>query len=274
MRGRATRGGVRLRIARAARAPWVVAAAATVAAVVFGCSGRPGRRRLPEGTHRSIAASAARPYGRRLDSHCHPTGAGWSWTAVNHDTGGGRSGYAIWPHGKPTRVTGTDGGTLPFWSPDGTELAFFAEGKLKKSDCREARPGDLRSGVAARRGLGAERHDRVHRHVQDRPGESRCPGGAPATLTSSIRPGAKRVTAGRCFFQAAPHPVPCTDGRGQREGRPSTIETLTLATGKRTAWWPRTRRRSTRPPASCSSGVMERCGRNRSTPIGLPSPAR
>jgi dipeptidyl aminopeptidase/acylaminoacyl peptidase len=29
-------------------------------------------------------------------------------------------------------VTGTDGGTLPFWSPDGRSLGFFAKGKLLK----------------------------------------------------------------------------------------------------------------------------------------------
>src|SRR5262249_17930845 len=31
-------------------------------------------------------------------------------------------------------VPGTDGGSLPFWSPDGRALGFFAEGKLKTVD--------------------------------------------------------------------------------------------------------------------------------------------
>jgi Tol biopolymer transport system component len=31
-------------------------------------------------------------------------------------------------------LTGTDGGSFPFWSPDSTSIAFFAQGKLKKID--------------------------------------------------------------------------------------------------------------------------------------------
>src|SRR5262249_6007408 len=31
-------------------------------------------------------------------------------------------------------VTGTPGATYPFWSPDGRFVAFFADGKLKKTD--------------------------------------------------------------------------------------------------------------------------------------------
>jgi len=33
---------------------------------------------------------------------------------------------------EPRPVAGTDGATYPFWSPDGANLAFFAQGKLKK----------------------------------------------------------------------------------------------------------------------------------------------
>jgi Tol biopolymer transport system component len=33
----------------------------------------------------------------------------------------------------PRKVPGTDGGTLPFWSPDGREVAFFAGGQLKRT---------------------------------------------------------------------------------------------------------------------------------------------
>jgi hypothetical protein len=31
-------------------------------------------------------------------------------------------------------LTGTDGATFPFWSPDGRLLKFFADGKLKTID--------------------------------------------------------------------------------------------------------------------------------------------
>ncbi len=36
--------------------------------------------------------------------------------------------------GTAARLAPTDGGEMPFWSPDGTHLGFFAEGKLKRLD--------------------------------------------------------------------------------------------------------------------------------------------
>ena len=52
-------------------------------------------------------------------------------------------------------VPGTDGASLPFWSPDSHSLGFFAEGKLKRTDdrggpCRSWRmpPGEGGHGVA------------------------------------------------------------------------------------------------------------------------------
>ncbi len=35
-------------------------------------------------------------------------------------------------------LTGTDGATFPFWSPDSRSLAFFADNKLKTIDLSEA----------------------------------------------------------------------------------------------------------------------------------------
>ncbi|MDX1584995.1 MAG: hypothetical protein R3338_15460, partial [Thermoanaerobaculia bacterium] len=41
---------------------------------------------------------------------------------------------------QPRRLSGTDGASLPFWSPDSRFVAFFAEGKLKKVDINGAPP--------------------------------------------------------------------------------------------------------------------------------------
>jgi Tol biopolymer transport system component/tRNA A-37 threonylcarbamoyl transferase component Bud32 len=38
------------------------------------------------------------------------------------------------------RVPGTEGATCPFWSPDGREVAFFADGKLKRTELSGAAP--------------------------------------------------------------------------------------------------------------------------------------
>ena len=44
----------------------------------------------------------------------------------------------LWVHSlgrcSHSRLAGTDGGSRPFWSPDGRHLAFVAEGKLKRID--------------------------------------------------------------------------------------------------------------------------------------------
>ncbi len=41
---------------------------------------------------------------------------------------------------KPRSLSGTEGGTLPFWSPDNRFLGFFADGKLKKIDASGGPP--------------------------------------------------------------------------------------------------------------------------------------
>ncbi|HEY5569745.1 MAG TPA: protein kinase [Gammaproteobacteria bacterium] len=66
---------------------------------------------------------AVSPDGRRL-------------ALVVSETSSGRG--SIWIRSLDTlgsvRLSGTDGGTNPFWSPDGRFVAFFADGKLKKVD--------------------------------------------------------------------------------------------------------------------------------------------
>mgnify|MGYP003504150280 FL=1 len=38
--------------------------------------------------------------------------------------------------GEATKLESTSGGDTPFWSPDGSQIAFFADGKLKRLDLR------------------------------------------------------------------------------------------------------------------------------------------
>jgi len=46
--------------------------------------------------------------------------------------------YMVWKYrlgeALPAIVEGTDGASYPFWSPDGQSIAFFAQGKLKRTD--------------------------------------------------------------------------------------------------------------------------------------------
>ena len=51
-----------------------------------------------------------------------------------------RGATAIWIRpldvGTATRVSGTDGGSVPFWSPDGSSLGFFSRGQLHVAELR------------------------------------------------------------------------------------------------------------------------------------------
>jgi Tol biopolymer transport system component len=120
--------------ARAPRLAWLAAALGAVAAAAFaalwlvaGSAARPPRAIhaalvAPEGT--SLGDSfALSPDGRRIVFQAFDVESGLP---------------ALWlrelDRGEARRLAGTDGGELPFWSPDGARLGFFAEGKLKRID--------------------------------------------------------------------------------------------------------------------------------------------
>jgi eukaryotic-like serine/threonine-protein kinase len=60
---------------------------------------------------------------------------------------GVRPGYQIWLRPVASVVArpipGTEGGTFPFWSPDSREIAFFADGKLKRVQIAGGPPTEL-----------------------------------------------------------------------------------------------------------------------------------
>ena len=49
-------------------------------------------------------------------------------------------------------IAGTDGASFPFWSPDGREVAFFADDKLKRVDLAGGTPRDVVGAPNARGG--------------------------------------------------------------------------------------------------------------------------
>jgi eukaryotic-like serine/threonine-protein kinase len=92
-------------------------------ALVFQVTAPPGERiDLSGASSGSIALS---PDGREL-----VFGAGGGWR------GGGHLWLRDFGEGVPKRLDETAGGTEPFWSPDGGEVAFFQEGKLRAIEMR------------------------------------------------------------------------------------------------------------------------------------------
>ena len=51
-----------------------------------------------------------------------------------------------------TRIAATEGGELAFWSPDGAEIGFFADGKLKRIDLRGGPPQSIADAPTPRGG--------------------------------------------------------------------------------------------------------------------------
>jgi Tol biopolymer transport system component len=69
-------------------------------------------------------------------------------------TGSGRPSLFLRALGSSTaqKLSNTEGATYPFWSPDGKQIAFFADGKLKKLDLNGGAPMTLTSALDGRGG--------------------------------------------------------------------------------------------------------------------------
>lgn len=60
---------------------------------------------------------------------------------------------------KATLLSGTEGASYPFWSPNGTNVAFFAHGKLKKAAVSGGAPQVLANVLSARGGSWGQKRD-------------------------------------------------------------------------------------------------------------------
>ena len=113
---------------------WFVAAAALAvsglaASLWLATSARPvGDRRL----HAALVAPEGAVLG---DSFAlSPDGGRIAFEAYAEESGRGMLWLRKLDSGEVRRLAGTEGGELPFWSPDGRQLGFFAEGKMRRLD--------------------------------------------------------------------------------------------------------------------------------------------
>ncbi len=119
---------------RAARLAWVVAATGLAAAVFFATLWLgAGRGDAPSHVlHAAIVAPEGMAFGDTFA--LSPDGRRIVFEVFDQKTGA----RALWlralDRGEATRLAPADGGEMPFWSPDGTHIGFFAEGKLKRLD--------------------------------------------------------------------------------------------------------------------------------------------
>ncbi|HUF25168.1 MAG TPA: protein kinase [Vicinamibacterales bacterium] len=134
------------------RIAWLVAAVALVIAVAAGWPVLTGARGAAS-TARIEASLAAPPgfvFGEGLA--LSPDGRRIVLSAVDQET----SVASLWLREldsvAPVKLAQTDGGFMPFWSPDGAHIAFFADGKLKKTDLQGSPPQVICDAPSARGG--------------------------------------------------------------------------------------------------------------------------
>ena len=191
---------------------------------------------------RLVQAEIAQPPGVELDVHwglaLSPDGSHLAVTL--HDPAASGLG-SLWlrpldaTSGRP--LPGTEGGGLPFWSPDGRHLGFFADGQLERIAVAGGPAQTLAAAPSPRGGAWGEDGSIVF-NGSFREGLSIVPaaGGEPAELT---RLDAERGEIGHRW----PHFLPggrtllflVQRAEGGTPRDESTIEALELATGKRTS---------------------------------------
>jgi Tol biopolymer transport system component len=177
--------------------PWLIAAAAVLAAAGFGSLWwLGGGAALPSRIHASIAPPPGHIVGVSLA--LSPDGRSLVFDAWSEETGAN----ALWlrdlGNDAARRMPGTEGAMQPFWSPTGTEIAFFAEGKLKKTDLQGSPPQVICDAPSPRGGAWG-------------------PDGT-IVFTSSFRTGLEKVSASG--------------------GTPTPITTLDAARGEKSHRWP------------------------------------
>jgi DNA-binding winged helix-turn-helix (wHTH) protein len=106
---------------------------------------------------------------------------------------------------EPTPIAGTEGGIVPFFSPDGAWLGFAAKGPPEEGLARRRNAGrPLRRPLPSRGDLDERGRDRLHADFQQRALADPAGGGTPVELTALDRTRNENTrTAGRSRFPAA-----------------------------------------------------------------------
>ncbi len=217
---------------RGSRVPWMLALIGLVLAASFGAI---ALRREPQAS-RLVRSSVLPPKGASLEESLALSPDGRTLLFVAYEESGNRALYRRDLGSlQATKVEGTEGAVMPFWSPDGRHLGFFADGKLKRIDAGGGAVRTLADAPTPRGGAWGEDGTIVFAGAF-RSGLLAVPasGGPVRELTKldearkekshrwpSFLPGGKRL-----LFVAQ-------TGEGGAPNDASTVEALTLATGER-----------------------------------------
>ncbi len=223
-------------VARGSKMPWVVAAAGIAATVVFAALwlGAGGSQKSSRALQAALVAPEGQAFGDTFA--LSPDGSRIVFEAFDQKTGARSLWLRALDRGEAKRLAPADGGEMPFWSPDGAHLGFFAEGKLTRLD-PQGGPAQVLCEAPTPRGGAWGEDGRIVFTAAFRTGLSIVPaaGGAPATLTTLdesrhekshrfpvFLPGGKSI-----LFLAQ-------TAEGGAKNDESAIEALELSSGKRT----------------------------------------
>jgi len=136
----------------------------------------------------------------------------------------------------PVKLAQTDGATLPFWSPDGTQIAFFADGKLKKTDLQGSPPAIICDAPAPRGGTWGP-DGRIVFSGSFRTGLEvvSSAGGKPQPVTTLDAAREEKSHRWPVFLPGGRHVLfVAQTGEAGAKDDASTIEAVSLADGRRT----------------------------------------
>jgi eukaryotic-like serine/threonine-protein kinase len=111
---------------------WLWGGAVAIIAMVVAAGWWSRHQSIPEGAGELTRFTWSLPVGVALDSApvVSPNGRAIVFSGVDAS---GRRLFVRWLDSlEATAIAGTEGGRLPFWSPDGSSLGFFARGQLVK----------------------------------------------------------------------------------------------------------------------------------------------
>ena len=216
------------------RAAWIVAALAVIAAATFGTLWFTSRTKLA--TPR-VEALIAPPPGFFISTGfaLSPDGQRIVLTVANPETGV----TSLWLRdlgiGTPVPIAQTDGATLPFWSPDGTQIAFFADGKLKRTDLNGSPPQIVCDATSARGGAWGS-GNRIVLSATFRTGLDivDAAGGTPKPLTTLDTARGEKSHRWPVFIDEDRLLFLAQTGEAGAKDDASTIEALSISSGTRT----------------------------------------
>jgi Tol biopolymer transport system component len=219
-------------IVRPSRLPWVVALGAAVLAAIFGSL---ALRREPQ-SNPLVRSNVLPAKGTSLEETLALSPDGRTLLFVAYAENGSRALYRRdLVSLEATKVEGTEGAVMPFWSSDGRHVGFFADGKLKRVDAAGGAVRTLADAPTPRGGAWSEDGTIVFAGAF-RSGLLAVPagGGAVRELTKLDLARKEKSHRWPSFLPGGKHLLFLAQtAEGGAPNDTSTIESLTLASGER-----------------------------------------